>query len=125
MKLKARHRRLDAFYRSKVLNSLLTVFMIGLMLCEYDEGVCPVMLLVTVLALVLFVGYSLWFWIKKPSRVVVKDFISEVSSPMACYVLIVMAISAENFVWYLLPPIAGVVMMFVSMLRNSDVTVTL
>ena len=125
MNRRVRYRRLDAYYRSKVLNSLMMVVMMGLLLCRYCGDTYVVPCIIAGLALALFVAYSLWFWIKKPQRMVVNDMISDVASLMTIYVLIVNAMRVENVLWYVVPMVCGVVTMFVCMVKNSDETVSL
>lgn len=119
MKLEIRHRRLYAFYKSKVLNSMMLVIIIGLLLAYcYRTSILPV--ICASLALSLFVGYSLWFWIKKPKQIVINDWLSDMTGYYILYFLIIIALKSDNQWWYIFPTACAVVMLFISLLRNRD-----
>ncbi|MDE6100651.1 MAG: hypothetical protein K2G01_06355 [Paramuribaculum sp.] len=119
MKQKIRHRRLHAFFASKVLNSLMIVIIVSLMVMPYTKT----MLLPAVcgsLALILFIGYSLWLWIKKPNSIVVNYWLSNINGCFTIYFLIISAMSPTNEWWYIFPISYTIVLMFVAMVRNQD-----
>lgn len=119
MKQELRHRRLYAFYQSKVLNALMIVVIISLLLMAYTES----MLLPVIcgsLAFLLFIGYSLWLWIKKPKSIIINKQLSDLKSILTLYVLIIVAMDASNQWWYIAPIAFSVVILFISMVNNRD-----
>lgn len=119
MKQDLRHRRLYAFYQSKVLNALMIVVIISLLLMAYTES----MLLPVIcgsLAFLFFIGYSLWLWIKKPKSIIINKQLSDLKSILTLYVLIIVAMDASNQWWYITPIALSVVILFISMVNNRD-----
>ena len=114
-----RHRRLHAFYRSKVLNALMIVIIVCLMLMAYTH----MMLLPVVcgsLAMACFVGYSLWLWVKKPQSITISNWLSDINGWFTLYFLIVVAMDVANQWWYISPVALAVLILFVSLVRNRD-----
>lgn len=119
MKLEIRHRRLHAFYSSKVLNGLMIVIVVSLLLMGYTQSmVLPV--ICGAIALSFFIGYSLWLWIKKPKSIIINNRLSNVSGVVTLYFLIIIAIDATNEWWYIIPIAFSVVILFISMIDNRD-----
>lgn len=119
MKREIRHRRLQAFFKSKVLNSLMIVVIVSLLLMAYTGS----MLLPAVcgtLALLFFIGYSLWLWIKKPKSIIINRWLSDMSGLFTLYFLIISAMKAPNQWWYITPVVLAVVLLFISLLKNHD-----
>lgn len=114
-----RHRRLYAFYNSKVLNAMMITTIVSLM-----TGNCTGSLLLPVvcasLALAFFLGYSLWLWIKKPQRIVINTWLSGLDSLYVFYFLIVSAMKAPGPWWYIAPAACAVATLFISLVRNHD-----
>lgn len=118
MKPKIRHRRLYAFFYSKVLNALMIVIILGLLMTDYNDSfIIP--LLCSATALLLFVGYSAWLWIKKPQQVVINKWLSNISGWFILYFLCVIAVSTPNQWWYIVPGIGAVVLLFLSMINPT------
>lgn len=114
-----RHRRLKAFYESKVLNSLMMVIVVCLFIIKYTQS----LLLPTICAAIAtcsFIGYSLWLWIKKPKRIVVDKWLSDINGTMILYFLIVNAIKDANEWWYIFPIICAVIAYVTSLLKPQD-----
>ncbi|MCM1355617.1 MAG: hypothetical protein NC212_04325 [Staphylococcus sp.] len=114
-----RHRRLEAFYKSKVLNVLMIVVITSLFMLSYTgmsllPGVCAS------LALCLFIGYSLWLWILKPKRIVVNEWLSNVNGVFTLYFLITFTFKDGSPWLCMFPVIAAIVVLFVSLLRHDD-----
>lgn len=119
MKNEIRHRRLYAFYNSKVLNALTVVGVVALL----QIGLLRDLLLPVVCggtAFALFLGYSIWFWIKKPARVVINPWMSDISIWFTLYFLVVAALRAESSWWYLFPVVAAVMMLFIELVKPHD-----
>lgn len=114
-----RHRRLHAFYRSKVLNALMIVVIVSLFLMAYTKS----MLLPVIcgsLAILFFIGYSLWLWIKKPKSIIINNWLSNLSRSFTIYYLIINAMDAPNQWWYITPIVFAVILLFISLVNNQD-----
>lgn len=115
-----KHRRLYAFYQSKVLNALMITMVTGLLLIDNYNETLPFLIICTSLALLFFIAYSLWIWIKKPKMVIINRWLSDVSGCFVLYFLIVIAFKATNQWWYILPPVCAVVILFISLIRSDE-----
>lgn len=119
MKQEIRHRRLQAFFTSKVLNSLMIVIIVSLLVMAGTKT----MLLPAVcgaLALLLFIGYSLWLWIKKPERIIINRWLSGINGWFTLYYLIISAMKAPNEWWYITPVAFAVVLLFISLVKDQN-----
>ncbi|WP_289742172.1 hypothetical protein [uncultured Duncaniella sp.] len=65
-----RHRRLYAFYESKVLNALMITVVTSLLLAAYTQSML-MPIICGAIALTCFIGYSIWLWVKKPQKIVI------------------------------------------------------
>lgn len=70
------------------------------------------------LAFLLFIGYSLWLWIKKPKSIIINKQLSDLKSILTLYVLIIVAMDASNQWLYIAPIALSVVILFISMVNN-------
>ena len=114
-----RNRRLHAFYRSKVLNALLIVVIVSLFLMNYT-GFVLLPLLCSSLAMLFFLGYSLWLWIKKPKYIVINNRLSNISGAFTLYFLIIGSMKALNHWWYITPIVFAVILLFVSLINKQQ-----
>ena len=116
-----RHRRLHAFYQSKVLNALMIIEIVSLTLMGYMHSLMLPALCASV-AFVLFIIYSLWIWIKKPGKLVINNMLSNVSGLYTLYFLVIALFPPESVfpILYGIPAVCAVVIMFLSMVRPSD-----
>ncbi len=114
-----RHRRLHAFYRSKVLNALLIVVIVSLFLMNYT-GFVLLPLLCSSLAMLFFLGYSLWLWIKKPKYIVINNRLSNISGAFTLYFLIIGSMKALTHWWYITPIVFAVILLFVSLINKQQ-----
>lgn len=119
MKQKIRHRRLEAFYRSKVLNALMIAAVVSLILMAYTESILLPAICGS-LALIFFIAYSLWLWIKKPKTIIINNWLSNINGSFTLYFLIIMAMNAPNRWWYITPVALSVVLLFISLINNRD-----
>lgn len=119
MEKQIRHRRLHAFYNSKVLNSLMIVVIASLLSAGYTNTFLMPVVCASV-ALGLFIGYSLWLWIKKPQRVVVNGWLSEMNGLLTLYFLIICALDSGSPWWYVLPSVCAIGVFFINMIRPKD-----
>lgn len=72
------------------------------------------------LALICFLGYSLWLWIKKPSVIVINEWLSNISTYYTFYYLIVVAIDAQNQWWFIVPLALSIVFLFLILAFSND-----
>lgn len=119
MKCEIRHRRLYAFYRSKVLNALVIAIIVSFMLIDCTRTMLLPMICGSI-ATSFFVGYSLWLWIKKPVRVTINNWLSDIAGWFILYFLIVGAMHAANQWWYFFPIIMALLVLIISLFRNQD-----
>lgn len=116
MKEEIRHRRLYAFYHSKVLNALMIVIIVGIFLMGYYKSyLLPVICSAT--GFLLFIGYTAWLWIKKPQKIMINNWLSDISGSFTLYFLIVTALKAENQWWYIFPIVCAVLILFLCMIN--------
>lgn len=119
MKPQIRHRRLYAFYNSKVLNSLMIVIVLCLFLMLYmHDMLLPV--LCGSIALACFIGYSLWLWIGKPASVVINTWLSQIDGLLTLYFLVVCTMRDAGRWWSIVPVALTVVLFFVSLIQDKD-----
>lgn len=114
-----RHPRLYAFYHSKVLNSLMIVVIVSLQQLGHVSAI-ELPLSCAALAFVLALGYALWLWIRKPERIVVNRWLSDLSSSFALYFIIVANLKDHGLWWDVFPVLCAVAAMFVAMVRPRD-----
>ncbi len=119
MSQEIRHRRLYAFYNSKVLNALELIVCVCLLLTNYTRlAALPV--ICAVVAVLLFIGYSLWLWIKKPDSIIINRRLSDIAGAYILYYIIICAFRATNELWYIIPLAISVILVFYLLLRPSD-----
>ena len=114
-----RHRRLHAFFQSKVLNSFMIVTIVSLLAMQC----CTSMLMPLVCAataMLFFIGYALWIWIKKPKSIVINNWISNLNSSFVFYYLIISASKSTNEWWYIFPAVSAICMLFIAMVTSHD-----
>lgn len=119
MENEIRHRRLFAFFRSKVLNSMMMLVVTNLLLMAYTRGmILPV--ICGALSLLLFIGYSLWIWIGKPKTIIINNWLSNISCVFTLYFLIITTMDAPNQWWYITPITFAVVVFFMTLTNVTD-----
>ena len=119
MKKEIRHRRLHAFYQSKVLNALMIVIIVNLLLMAYMSS----MLLPAIcgsLSLLFYIGYALWLWIKKPRTIIINSWLSNINGWYTLYFLIIAALKSSNPWWYITPAALAVVALFILLITDHD-----
>ncbi len=119
MKQDIRHRRLHAFFQSKVLNSLMLVIIVCFLLMA-STGSILLPVICESLALLLFIGYSLWLWIKKPKRITINNRLSDINGMYTLYFLIIIAMKVDNQWWYFVPIALSVILFFLILIGNQD-----
>lgn len=125
MQKEIRHRRLYAFYHSKVLNALMIVIIVGIFLMGYYKSyLLPIICSAT--AFLLFIGYTAWLWIKKPKEIVINKWLSDISGTFTLYFLIVAAMKGANQWWHIFPIVCAVLILFIIMINPKyDKTFTI
>lgn len=119
MRQEIRHRRLYAFYQSKVLNTLMIVTVISLMQIGYLQSmVMPV--ICSSVSLALFIGYTLWLWIRKPKQITIDTWLSNLSIWFTLYFVVVVAMKDLTQWWYIFPIVAAIILMFINLVRPHD-----
>ena len=121
MNSEIKHRRLHAFFYSKVLNSLMFIIALSLIMASYNY-MFVLSVVCALVALLLFIGYSLWLWIGKPDSVVVNHRLSDLSGLYMLYCLLIITLKASNQLWYIIPLSCAIILMFLLQLRPSDQT---
>ncbi|MDE6303814.1 MAG: hypothetical protein K2M01_03215 [Paramuribaculum sp.] len=121
MNYKIKHRRLHAFFYSKVLNSLMFIIALSLIMASYNY-MFVLSVVCALVALLLFIGYSLWLWIGKPDSVVINHRLSDLSGLYMLYCLLIITLKANNQLWYIIPLCCAIILMFLLQLRPSDQT---
>ena len=114
---KIENRRLYAFLRSQTLNilMLLDFSSLFLMLCLND------LIIPGIIGGVIFsmaIGYSIWFWIKKPKEIVINNWLSNISSLFLFYWFIVNAMDNPNKILYIIPIICLVVLFGIVLVKQ-------
>lgn len=116
---KLRHRRLYAFYESKVLNTLMLVIIVSLLSAVYFKTLLlPV--ICSMIAFLFFIGYSCWLWFWKPCRIKINNRLSDISGLYTLYFIIIASFDLANLLWYLIPIAFSVIVLFVLMVWPSD-----
>ncbi len=115
-----RHRRLYAFFNSTLLNSMETTAIISLMLMGYCNDILMPSICAS-LSFVIFIGYSLWFWIKKPRTEMINTWLSNISSLYVLYFLIVVATKTESQIWYAIPAARGIITLFITLIWRKSI----
>lgn len=111
------HRRLYAFFNSQVLNSLYWVAIIFLIQIPY-WNVWFIPVICSAVAFLLFIGYTLWFWIKKPKSTIINTWLSNMTTWFTLYFLAFALIKEPSIWWGIFPLVAAIVMLFISLLRS-------
>ena len=114
-----KHRRLFAFFKSKVLNALMIVVFINLLLIGCVQSML-IPVICASLAMLFFTGYTLWLWIKKPQRVIINNWLSNLSSGLTLYYLIIIALEAPNQWWFITPAVFASVVLLISLFGWQD-----
>ncbi|MCM1292584.1 MAG: hypothetical protein NC111_05260 [Bacteroides sp.] len=119
MEQQIRHRRLHAFYNSKTLGILTIVGITFLLLTRCMQPLLGA-LICAAASFALFVGYSLWIWIKKPAHLVINRWLSNTSTWFVLYFLFIEALDKQSWWWYILPAIAAIILIFIDLVKPHD-----
>lgn len=113
------HRRLFAFYHSKVLNALMIIVMVSLLLMRYEDAFLFAVIAASG-AFLIAAGYTLWIWLKKPARLTISRWLSDMSGYFTIYFLIVSAIKDASVWWGVFAAVAAVATLSISLRKRGD-----
>ena len=114
---KIENRRLYAFLRSQTLTILMDMAFscLFLMPCLND------LVIPGIIGGIIFsvaIGYSIWFWIKKPTEIVINNWLSNISSVFLFYWFIVNAMDNPNKILYIIPIICMVALFMIVLVKQ-------
>lgn len=102
MERKIVHPRLHAFFNSYFLNSWEAVLITSLLWFDgFKDSIIPSVF--CLLSFIVFVGGVIWFWIKRPDKVLVDYRLSNQVNMFSIYFLIIILIPNLNIRWYVAP----------------------
>lgn len=114
-----RHRRLHAFYQSKVLNGLMILIVVCLLMA-IATGYSLFPLICGGVCMLLFSGYSLWLWIGKPDAIVINGVVSNVNGLYTLYYLLILVFDGISEWWYMAPALLAVGVLLVCLCGYKD-----
>lgn len=118
-----RHRRLYAFYESQTLNTLLILTFLLLIITDATQAnIVP--LIGAASTLFLGIGYSLWFWIKKPATERINPFLSNASSIITLVSLLIITLQPASIIPFVLLVVAAIIIGFITLIRKDATTFT-
>ena len=101
-KTKIENRRLYAFLRNQTLTILMLLAFSCLFLMPYlNDLIIPGIIGGVIFSMA--IGYSIWFWIKKPKEIVINNWLSNISSVFLFYWFIINAMDNPNKILYIIP----------------------
>ena len=114
---KIENRRLYAFLRSQTLTILMLLAFSCIFLMPYlNDLIIPGIIGGVIFSVA--IGYSIWFWIKKPKEIVINNWLSNISSVFLFYWFIVNSMDKPNKIWYLLPLVCMVVLFGIVLVKQ-------
>ena len=119
MKQEIRHRRLYAFYNSRILNLLMIVVAVALVAAVYVSSLLVPVVTASV-AMAVFIGYSAWLWLSKPKQVIISPRLSAVSGCLLFYYLVISAVRPQSVWWYLAPIACVAIVLLLSIVRPDE-----
>ena len=114
---KIENRRLYAFLRSQTLTILMDMEFSCLFMMQYMND----LILPGIIGGIIFcmaIGYSLWFWIKKPKEITINNWLSNISSVFLFYWFIVNAMDNPNKILYIIPLICMVALFVIVLVKQ-------
>ena len=114
---KIENRRLYAFLRSQTLTILMLLAFSCLFLMPYlNDLIIPGIIGGVIFSVA--IGYSIWFWIKKPKEIVINNWLSNISSVFLFYWFIVNAMDNPNKILYIIPIICLVPLFVIVLVKQ-------
>lgn len=119
MKLQDANPRLYAFFNSKVLNLLMIVESICLLFMTFlPEMNLPVV--IGTIIFIFFIIYTLWFWIKKPERIVINKLFSNIFTILFLYYFVIIGFGKLNIWTCVLPVLLVLGSLVFSIFKRRD-----
>ena len=116
-KEKIKNRRLYAFLRSQTLTILMDLAFSCLFLMPYlNDLIIPGLIGGVIFSMA--IGYTVWFWIKKPKEIVINNWLSNISSVFLFYWFMINAMDNPNKILYLLPLICMVALFVIVLVKQ-------
>ena len=116
-KTKIENRRLYAFLRSQTLTILMLLEFSCLFLMPYlNDLIIPGIIGGVIFSVA--IGYSIWFWIKKPKEIIINNWLSNISSVFLFYWFIVNAMDNPNKILYIIPIICMMVLFGIVLVKQ-------
>ena len=116
-KTKIENRRLYAFLRSQILTILMLLAFSCIFLIQYlNDLIIPGIIGGVIFSMA--IGYSIWFWIKKPKEIVINNWLSNISSVFLFYWFIVNAMDNPNKILYIIPIICMVALFVIVLVKQ-------
>ena len=116
-KTKIENRRLYAFLRSQTLTILMLLAFPCLFLMPYlNDLIIPGIIGGIIFSMA--IGYSIWFWIKKPKEIVINNWLSNISTVFFFYWFIVNAMDNPNKILYIIPIICLVPLFVIVLVKQ-------
>ena len=117
---KIENRRLYAFLRSQTLTILMDMAFSCLFLMPYlNDLIIPAIIGGVVFSVA--IGYSIWFWIKKPKEIIINNWLSNISSVFLFYWFIVNAMDNPNKILYIIPIICMVALFVIVLVKQRGI----
>ena len=113
------NRRWIAFCESKVLNALIMIVVTSCLLMGWS-GRIQLPAICCIIAFSFFLGYSIWYWLKKPEGVLINKWLSNISAGFTLYYILIISVKAPNQWWYITPICFAVVVLCYSLICNKD-----
>ena len=112
------NRRLYAFLRSQTLTILMLLESVCLFLMPYlNDLVIPGIIGGVIFCVI--IGYSFWFWIKKPKGIVINNWLANISSVVFFYWFIINAMNNPNQWWFLFPILCIIAVLIMVMVKQK------
>lgn len=119
MENKIKYTRLYAFFNSKTLNVLMMTIITSLFIILLTDSLALPAICGSI-AMVCFIAYALWLWIKKPRTIVVNTLLSNISSAFTFYFVIIVAARVSDRLFFVAPIILFVVVLFIASANYRD-----
>ena len=116
-KEKIENRRVYAFLRSQTLTILMLLAFSCIFLMPYlNDLIIPGIIGGVIFSVA--IGYSIWFWIKKPKEIIINNWLSNISSVFLFYWFIVNVMDNPNKILYIIPIICMVALFVIVLVKQ-------
>ena len=117
---KIENRRLFAFLKSQTL----TILMLLMFSCLFLMRLLNDLIIPGIIGGGIFsmaIGYTCWFWIKKPKYITINNWLSNISSVFILYWFIVNAMKEPNKMWMVFPLICCLVSLVIVLVKQRGI----